>query len=165
MSASSLVIRTVGAIAFGLAAFVASSPASAQSTDEITVSISRLQALDKADALSKADFFAKVTIAGETFTTPVIKQKDWSRPGWKVSKKVPKGSHDVKIALFDKDATKDDPIDINRVGNKRDIDFKVNTASCQIEGFSSGYSCGDNITRAGAEKKKAEITFKVDVKR
>jgi len=139
--------------------------ASAQNTDEITVTVTKVQALDKIDVFSKADLFAKITIGGESCTTNVIKQQDWAKPGWTCSKRVRKGASDVKIELFDKDVTKNDPIDINRVDKKRDLDFSVNTANCRISGFSDGYSCGDRIVRAGNERKKAEITFRVDVKR
>ena len=58
-----------------------------------------------------------------------------------------------------------DLIDINRVANKRDLDFRVNTRTCSISGFAQGYSCRRTITRAGDEKKQAEISFKVDVRR
>ena len=71
----------------------------------------------------------------------------------------------VKLSVFDKDVSVDDPIDINRIDNKRDIDFTVNTKTCKVEGFSSTYKCGAKITRAGKEKKAAEVTFIVMVKK
>ena len=62
-----------------------------------------------------------------------------------------------------KDIAADDPIDINRVDPKRSLDFVVNTRSCRLEGFSSPYRCGQRVVRAGGERKKAEMTFFVDV--
>ncbi len=133
--------------------------------EEIVVTISRVKALDKFDALSKADMMARVTIAGEATTTAFIKDQDDIRPNWVIRKNVPSGVHDVKVEILDKDVTKNDFIDINRLDNKRDLDFKVNTRNCQITGFTQSYRCRSAIVRAGNEKKKAAITFTVDVKR
>ena len=70
----------------------------------------------------------------------------------------------MKLEIFDKDIGKgDDKIDINRIGEKRDLDFTVNTRRCRIEGFSERYRCGDPIRREGSESKKAAIEFYVDV--
>jgi hypothetical protein len=41
----------------------------------------------------------------------------------------------------------------------------VNTRNCRIDGFSSRFKCGQKITRAGKEKKAAEVTFIVMVKK
>jgi hypothetical protein len=135
---------------------------------EVTVSITRVRALDQIDGglAGQADFYARVTIAGETFTTPRLRGANDIRPDWKFTKKVPPGSHDIKIQVLDRDPLKpDDVIDINRVDNKRDLDFKINTKSCRVEGISGTPKCGATIVRAGAERKKAEMTFAVDVKK
>ena len=131
---------------------------------ELTVTIISAKALDKADEFSNGDLYAKITIDGEAQKTPVIKGDNEIKPNWKITKKVGSGSHKVKVELYDKDVTKDDPVDINRVDKKRDLDFTV-TSGCRIEGFSSTYKCGSSITRAGGEVKKAEITISVDVKK
>jgi hypothetical protein len=132
---------------------------------EVIIKVTRLRALDQADAFSKGDFYAKVTINGEAVSTPPVKQEQSITPDWIVSKKVKAGVVKVNLAVFDKDVSVDDPIDINRVDNKRDLDFTVNTKTCKIEGFSSTYKCGAKITRAGKEKKDAEVTFIVTVKK
>lgn len=137
-------------------------------TDDITINITHIKALDVIDwgLAGDADFYAKVTIAGETQSTQRVRGKNEIRPDWKITKAVPRGKHDVRIEILDKDPLKpDDRIDINRVDKKRDLEFTVDTRNCRVGGFSNGYSCGDKITRAGAEKKKAEIDFKVSVKR
>lgn len=142
------------------------SPGNAQKMDQITITIKTVTAVDKADIFGRADFYAKVTIAGETTTTSVVRQRDMARPGWKITKKVPRGTHAVNIQMFDKDPGKpDDAIDINRVANKRDLDFDVNTGNCRVLGFADAYKCGDTIVRAGGERKKAEIRFSVSVDR
>ncbi len=154
----------VGLASLGLLALAL--PAAAQREDRITVTINRVTAVDKADIFGKADFYAKVTIAGDTQTTPVARQTNNIRPNWKISTRVPRGKHAIKIQMFDKDPGKpDDQIDINRVDNKRDLDFEINTASCRVSGFADSYSCGDTIVRTGNERKKAEIHFTVKVGR
>ncbi len=133
--------------------------------DEISINITRVQALDKFDELSKADFFARVTIAGEVMMTPFVRNQNDVRPNWVVKKTVPPGVHKVKVEILDKDVTKNELIDINRLDKKRDLDFEVNTRSCQITGFQQTYRCRSAIVRAGNETKKAALTFRVDVKR
>jgi hypothetical protein len=149
----------------GASAVAVSAPSQALAqSHEITVAITSVKALDKVDELSGGDFFARITIDGSTETTPVVKDANF-KPNWKATKAVSAGEHKVKIELIDKDLTEDDPVDINRLDNKRDLDFTVNTKTCRIEGFSSTVKCGATITRAGKEKKKAEISFKVTVKK
>ena len=155
-------VAVLGLIA-GLALVSVPDAAQAQQR-EITVTIKSVKALDKLDAFSKADFFARIRIAGETFSTPVVKQADQIVPNWQVSKRVAAGQHDIKIEILDKDLTKADLIDVNRITGKRDLDFSVNTRTCTIGGFSSSYRCGQNIVRGGTENKKAEVTFTVDVR-
>jgi len=130
---------------------------------ELQVTVHQLIALDRADAFSKDDLFAVVTIGGQVVKSERIKQADAIHPNWKLSAVVPNGRTDVKLAVYDKDLTKDDPIDINRLDGKRDLDFVVDTRRCRVEGFSQGYNCGNDIRRAGAERKKAEVVFMVTV--
>jgi hypothetical protein len=136
----------------------------AQDNHEITVSITQFKALDRADDLSNGDFFARVTIDGVAQTTAQISDKAEVHPDWKLSKSVPAGTHKVKLELIDKDVSVDDPIDINKLDKKRDLDFAVDTRTGKIEGFSRTYKSGETITRAGGEKKKASISFVVTVK-
>ncbi len=74
-------------------------------------------------SLSKGDPFARVTIGKDAQTTPVIEQKTDITPDWKIVHKVKPGKHDVKLELLDKDVSVDDPIDINKVANKRPLEF------------------------------------------
>ena len=156
-----------GLAAFGMTvAAVMPNEAGAQSkSHEITVTVTRFKALDKADELSAGDFFARVTINGKAKDSAIISNKTEASPNWQISTSVPPGVHNVKVQLIDKDVSVDDPIDINKVANKRDIDFTVDTRSCKIDGFNQAYKCGATITRAGTENKKAEISFKVSVKK
>lgn len=134
-------------------------------TREIIITVQRVRALDKLDLFSKADFFARVTIAGKAVDSPVAKQADDIRPNWVIKHSVPPGVHDVRLEIFDKDLKSAELIDVNRVDGRRHLEFTVNTRSCRIGGFASGYRCRQAIRRAGAERKKAEVTFTVDVRR
>lgn len=156
---------TIAALAWGVFALQATEVGAQAAKHEITVTVTRFKALDRADELSAGDFFARVTIDGEKLTTPVISDRAEVQPDWKLSKTVSPGVHKVKLELIDKDVSVDDPIDINRLGNKRDLDFTVDTRSCKIDGFAQSYKCGATITRRGGERKMAEISFKVDVKK
>jgi hypothetical protein len=135
------VICAAGRKSFACAAAVAAAavtfaaPSTADAA-EIVITVKKFHALDKADELS---------------------------PDWKLTLPAKSGKNDVNLSLIDKDVSVDDPIDINRLPNKRDLDFTVDTRSCRIEGFAETYKCGQTITRAGEEKKKASISFTVDV--
>jgi hypothetical protein len=132
---------------------------------EVVVTIERLKALDRMDAFSRADFFARVTIDGAQQSTPTARQAEEIRPNWQIVKRVPAGVRDIKLEVFDKDVTKADLIDINRVPNKRDLDFKIDTRSCRVIGFAGVSRCGAAISRAGTENKKADLTFNVTVRK
>jgi hypothetical protein len=169
MSGVGVFLRSSGLAVSGLVgacALALPSTAHAQRGDEVVITITSVKAIDKEDLFGRADFYAKITLAGDTITTPIVRNTDNIRPNWMLSKRVPRGIHDIKIELLDKDVLKpDDRVDINRVANKRDLDFKINTANCRVIGFSNPYRCGSNIVRAGSERKKAEIQFNVIVKR
>ncbi len=169
--------RTIG-MRFGLLALPAAlaasivahtPPASAQANQQIVVTVETVKPLDRFDAASKADLYARVTIAGETKSSPVIKQTGTPgqtiRVDLTVSKSVAAGTHPVKLELLDKDLAADDLIDINSIDKRRVLEFTVNTRTCRIEGFSTTYRCKSKIVRTGKEPKKAEVMFTVDVKK
>lgn len=154
-------------IAAGLSAGVACAPSAM--ADQVTVVIERVTALDRIDPLGQADFLARVTIAGETFTTKRERRHDDLVPtNWSFTKTVAPGRHDVKIEIFDKDVlSRDDQVDINRVDPKRDLDFSVNTRSrpCRLPDFAGSPRCGSTIVREGGERKRARLSFRVEVTR
>jgi hypothetical protein len=153
--------------AFPLSALVlGSTVTSAAAKDpEVIIKVTNVRALDRADEMSDGDFFARVTINGEKVESPVVKQEGNIKPDWVLSKKVKAGVVKVDFQIIDKDLADDDPVDVNRVDNKRNLEFTVNTRNCRIDGFASRFKCGQKITRAGKEKKAAEVTFIVTVKK
>ena len=159
--------RWIGAkLAGALLAAVALGAAAPAMADDIIIRIEHVRALDKIDPTTSPDFYAVVTVDGKEYKTQRIKNQADIRPNWEIVANVPRGRSNVSVAILDKDILKkDDLIDINRIDGKRDLDFQVDTRSCDVLGFSQGYSCRDRIVRGGNEKKSAEITFRVDVRR
>jgi hypothetical protein len=155
-----LALLPLATLALGTAATSA-----AAADPEVSIKITKVRALDRADEFSDGDYFARVTIDGETFQTEPVKQEGSIKPNWAFKKKVKAGEVKVKLEIIDKDLSADDPIDINRVDAKRDLDFTVNTKTGRLGGFSSPYKVGTTVTRAGKEKKAAEVSFVVTVKK
>ncbi|HRO50770.1 MAG TPA: hypothetical protein PLW75_11575, partial [Hyphomicrobium sp.] len=102
----------VAALAWGIAVLQPTQAGAQGAKHEITVTVIRFKALDRADELSAGDFFARVTIDGASQQTAVISDKAEVQPNWKLSKDVTPGVHNIKLALIDKDVSIDDPIDI-----------------------------------------------------
>lgn len=164
-SALALVRKLAAAALLAGAATLLGGAVEAASAAEIEIVVDRVRALDVIDLSGGADFYARVTIAGEVFKTDPIRNQNEISPNWIIRKQVHHGTYDVQLEILDKDVSRDDPIDINRIDPKRDLDFRVNTRTCTISGFAELYDCGTIIQRAGNEKKKAEITFRVYVRR
>ena len=135
---------------------------------QIVLNVREVKALDKFDELSLGDIYARVTIAGTTQSTPILKQTasvgQVLKPDWQIVQNVGPGVHPVKVELIDKDLAQDDVIDINRLPNRRVLEFTIDTRGCRIEGFASPYHCKAPISRAGKEAKAGEIRFTVDAK-
>jgi hypothetical protein len=165
-NASKLLAIGCAPLAVGLAL---GTPAWAGSpTHQIVLNVQEVKALDKYDELSLGDIYARVTIAGTTQSTPILKQTaavgQVLKPDWQIIQNVGPGVHPVKVELIDKDLSQDDVIDINRLPSRRVLEFTIDTRRCRIEGFASDYTCKSPINRAGKEAKAAEITFTVDAK-
>ena len=155
-----------GAAFASLASVIAATAALPAQAHEIIVTIHSVKALDRVD-VTGADFYARVTIDGEIHVTKHIRQTNEIEPNWQFRHKVTPGRRDISIEIWDKDVVADDMIDINGRTDKlkRHQDLGVNTRTCKVYGFRGPPRCGDRITRSGDEKKKAEITFSVDVER
>jgi hypothetical protein len=137
-------------------------------THQIVLDVREIKALDKFDEFSLGDIFARVTIAGTTQSTPILKQTaavgQVIKPDWQIIQNVGPGVHPVKLELIDKDLSQDDVIDINKLPKRRVLEFTIDTRRCRIDGFASTYNCKSPISRAGKEAKAAGISFTVDAK-
>jgi hypothetical protein len=161
-------LQAIGCAALAVGLAIGTPAWAGSPTHQIVLNVQEVKALDKFDELSLGDIFARVTIAGTTQSTPILKQEaavgQVLKPNWQIIQNVGPGVHPVKVELIDKDLSQDDVIDINRLPNRRVLEFTIDTRRCRIEGFASDYSCKSPISRAGKEAKAAEITFTVDAK-
>lgn len=141
----------------------------AASAQELVITIKSVRAVDRIDPAGlPPDFYARVTVDGKEYKTPVIRKTQAINPNWVIRAPISGREAHVKLELYDKDVARDDPIDINRLDGKRDLDFTVRTRPCRVLGFAATYDCagrGATISRAGGEKKSADITFTVDTRR
>jgi hypothetical protein len=166
-----ILARPIALSLIALASILAgASTTTAQSANpQIVITVHSVKPLDKYDELSLGDLFARMTIGGQSTSTEILKQTTQPgvviRPKWILSQSVAPGKHTVKFEFVDKDITVDDVIDINRLDKRRELEFDVDTRSCRISGFSSPQRCKARNTRTGKEKKAAEVTFSVDVKK
>lgn len=137
--------------------------AAAAASNEIVITITKVKAIDQIDAFSKGDFYARATIDQDVQTTPVARQQAEIKPNWKISHKVRPGRHNLKLEIFDKDISADDPIDVNPIEKNRILEAIIDTRKCRVSGYGKSYRCGSIVTVTGHEKKAAEVTFIVDV--
>ena len=137
----------------------------AVASNEITITITKVKAVDQIDAFSKSDFYARATIDQDVQTTPVARQQAEIMPNWKISHKVRPGRHNLKLEIFDKDISADDPIDVNPLDKNRVLEATIDTRRCRVSGYGKSYRCGSIVTVTGREKKAAEVTFIVDVRK
>ncbi|MGE0766225.1 MAG: hypothetical protein AB7L90_07145 [Hyphomicrobiaceae bacterium] len=136
--------------------------------DDIVVTVEHVRALDKIDlpTAGQADFYAQITVDGKTVKSKFIRRADEIRPDWVMVVPVGRGRYQVKLEILDHNVlTKPTLVDINRLPDKRDLDFEVDTRRCIVTGFAETYKCGRAIRRAGDERRKAQVTFRVDVRR
>ncbi|MBA2748338.1 MAG: hypothetical protein H0U45_06275 [Tatlockia sp.] len=82
----------------------------------------------KIDPLGKADFYAKITVAGQTFTEAMQLDRSDVSPAWSTIKFIPTALTSVSIhyELWDEDGGTrgdDDHCDINQIAGKQDLDL------------------------------------------
>ena len=122
------------------AALALGTPAWAGSpTHQIVLNVQQVKALDKFDELSLGDIYARITIAGTAQSTPILKQEaavgQVLKLNWQIIQNVGPGVHPVKVELIDKDLSQDDVIDINRLPNRRVLEFDDRHASVPDRGL------------------------------
>src|SRR5215831_13001644 len=111
-----------------IALFVAVQSAAAR---PLTITITRVQCIDPCDekgleALgeSKPDFYAKITINGNTLVTSRVDDQDYIEPFWTHSVDIPAGqaTANVSIQIWDYDSTSgDDLADISPVSGDNNL--------------------------------------------
>lgn len=97
----------------------------------------------KIDPLGKADFYAKVTVDGQSFTEAMQLDRASVSPAWRIFKFIPAAasSTGVHYELWDEDGGMrgdDDHCDINPTAGKKDLDFTFSVANHMLTGDISG---------------------------
>ena len=97
----------------------------------------------KIDPLGKADFYAQISVAGQTFTEAMQLDKASISPAWKTLKFVRNTATQIPIRyqLWDEDGVLrggDDHIDINPRSKVRDLNFSFSVGSHNLSGDISG---------------------------
>lgn len=132
---------------------------------QVNVDISRVTALNSGiDFGSKADFYSKITIDGNTRTTGSISNDNDISPNWSHSKTVDGTSRyvSVGIQMWDSDgglAGADDRVDVD-AGAGRDINVWYDLLTNQITGDVSGTG-SSTLTSSGNSGDRARTYFKV----
>jgi hypothetical protein len=97
----------------------------------------------KIDPLGKADFYGRITIAGQTFTEAMQLDKSSVLPAWTTIKFLRKTQTQapIRYELWDEDGALrggDDPVDINPKTGVRNLNFSINLASHNLSGDITG---------------------------
>jgi hypothetical protein len=138
---------------------------------EACITINHVTALDAVDPTwpTPADFYAKISIGDRTYTSPFVRDQNDISPNWHYCEPVfGSGVHYIRIEIWDKDPlVPGDFVDVNPRGEKRGLDLfidtdKIGDQKCEVRGDVSG-KCGEIISVAGSEQKRASLRFTVDV--
>jgi len=115
---------------------------------EITVNISAIRALDPVDKYSDPDFYVKVTINNEEYSSPTWEDTTYQYNSWKVTQDVPDEEELVYITLqlFDKNVGLDKQCDISPRVNKEKQGLTVNL----VYNVKTGHWHGDDAVLGDA---------------
>jgi hypothetical protein len=112
----------------------------------------------KIDPLGKADFFAKITVAGQTFTEAMQLDRSMVTPAWTTIKFVPNSLAQVPIQyqLWDEDGVgrgDDDQVDINPKKGVRNLSFSFTMSNHSLSGDITGVhdTSSNRVSIAGAK--------------
>ena len=147
-------------------AFMIGAPAALAQVVQISVKIEKIVALDPADFGNPADFFARISIDGQQYQTPVISDQNDISPNWEYRQVVVGGGvRRISIEVLDEDVSFNDAIDVNPQPSKRSLDLTINTSvlPCRVAGDVTG-NCNSSITVAGSEIGRASLQFRVSAK-
>ncbi|MBZ5636951.1 MAG: DUF11 domain-containing protein [Acidobacteriia bacterium] len=134
----------------------------------LTVIITKVQCVDACDATgleafgeSKPDFYAKITINGNTLVTPrAPDDQDYVEPFWNHSVNIPDGQLNapVSIQIWDYDISSgDDLADISPLGGDNNLDFNVDMTNGRWSGdVSFPQSC---VQGGGGDEPSVRICF------
>ncbi len=113
----------------------------------VTFDVLVIRALDKIDKLSDPDFFVKVIINNEEFTSPTWINTNYLYDCWSVTKNVPDEEEfvDIKIQLWDWNKNNNKICDISKNKNNQDEGFDISITYDIKTGrwYGDDYNIGD----------------------
>ena len=135
----------------------------------ITVKITAIRALDKIDCGSKPDFFVKLKINNEEFTSPTWMNSKQVYPDWSVTTDVPDDIKNISIniQLWDYNEDGDIICDIGNEGFDIDIEYDISTGRWSGDDYhvsdGSGYGrvCGTNDGSIYEDQNDCELWFDI----
>ncbi len=146
-------------------------PAEAGSTVTLRVTIDRVEQKGCTDSTDGSDFYADVTIQGQTFHFSRINDEDvLSNPaGWSAEKgldvdAVSVAAVQVRLGEYDTGLNfGDDECDITN-GGDQPLDLSVNLVPCSVGGDLSAPGCGSTLFATGSdEDDSAEVQLRIQV--
>jgi len=122
--------------------------------------------LDKGDLFTRddADFYAKVSIGQSGMMRSPNHSDDDGHPGWEFTRSASGRYVGIRIELWDDDGgleEKDDHVDINPMGNKKDLDLVLDTVTGNISGDVNGHRGQLLNVLGGGDDDKGEIWFQI----
>lgn len=111
----------------------------------------------KIDPGGDSDFFAKITVAGQTFVEAMQMDRSSVNTDWTTIKFVPASTPSVaiKYELWDEDSSSDDHVDIHPAEGKRNLEFTLNCSNRACTGDVTGVHDGAG-TAFTAEGRKGD---------
>jgi hypothetical protein len=165
-------VLTVMALLVSLFLMVGVEPAAAAELD-VRVTVERVREVTGFGFGDTPDFYAVVSIDGETFDNKNTPEQDEQEgddditPNWQFTRAVDDsaGTIPIAIAIFEEDGFlrgDDEHADISPGGNS-DLDFGLTLAPCALAGEITA-DCGTSLVTVGTDDDDvAEVTFRVDV--
>jgi hypothetical protein len=134
----------------------------------IKLTITRVQAIDSVDTWGSADFYPKVSIAGQQFSKNYLEDKDDISPNWEFLVAVNTTPDDIpiKLEIWDSDGGlrgDDDHCDINGSGGKSDLNLNLRLSTKAISGDLAGSTGAVLSSAGGGDSDRAKIWFKIEI--
>ncbi len=147
-------------------ALLALAALSTAQTGTVTVKIERVAQINNLDGDfirgDRADFYSQITIGGSRKESKKFISDDGRPIGWSHSRKVRGNKVYIRIKLIDDDGgleDRDDFVDINPRGGKKDLNLVLDRKTGKISGDASGRRGQMMHVKGGNDSDKGEIWF------
>jgi len=135
----------------------------------VTVTVHRVKDVDGIDDISnfftgsEADYFTRISINGQSWQSPQIKDEEDISPNWQFSQNVTAFTVPIVINLLDSDPFTDQQADINPLLGKEQLELTYNLLTGEIGGSGVSGTRGQEIyVRGQGGDERADIWFSID---